>query len=71
MALEILYAVGTAILPSAYYTHPSLAVVSIVTVYTFAQGSKTNKEEVLEVLYGNTIPVTVVSHFNIAVSLSG
>jgi hypothetical protein len=68
MALEILSAVGTAILPSAYYTHLSLAVVGIVTVHTFRQGSKTHREEVL---HGRTILVTVVSHFNIAISLSG
>ena len=76
MVLEILSAVGTAILPSAYYTHLSLAVVSIITVYTFGvafgQGRKTLRDKLREeVLHGRTILVTVVSHFNIGISLSG
>ena len=57
--LKILYAVGTTILPSDYYTHLALAVVGIVTVYTFAQGRKTSRERVL---HGRTILITVASH---------
>jgi hypothetical protein len=69
MVLKILYAVGTAILPSGYYTHIVLAVVGIVTVYTFAQGRKTSRERVL---HGRTILITVASNFNVVLtSLSG
>ncbi|KAI0002234.1 hypothetical protein BJV74DRAFT_817993 [Russula compacta] len=55
MVLKILYAVGTAILPSKYYTHAIVAVVGIVTIYTFAQGRKTNRERDL---HGRTILIT-------------
>ena len=68
MVLKILYAVGTAILPSKYFTHAIVAVVGIVTIYTFAQGRKTNRERDL---HGRTILITVASHFNNVVLLSG
>jgi hypothetical protein len=66
MVLKILYAVGTAILPSGYYTHLVVAVVGIVTVYAFAQGRKTGRERDL---HGRTVLITVAFHFNIVVSL--
>jgi hypothetical protein len=59
--LKILYAVGTTILPAEYYTYAVLAVVGIVTIYTFAQGRKTNRERDL---HGRTILITVASHLN-------
>jgi len=66
MVPEILYAVGTTILPSKYYTlHP---LPGIVTIYTFAQGRKTNRERDL---HGRTILITVASHFNVVISPSG
>jgi hypothetical protein len=68
MVLKIMYAVGTTILPSEYYTYLALAVVGIVTVYTFAQGRKTSRERVL---HGRTILITVAFHFNVVISLSG
>ena len=68
MVLKILYAVGTTILPSDYYTHLALAVVGIVTVYTFAQGRKTSRERVL---HGRTILITVTFYFNVVISWSG
>jgi uncharacterized membrane protein YuzA (DUF378 family) len=68
MVLKILYAVGTAVLPSEYYTHLAVAVVGIVTVYAFAQGRKTSRERDL---HGRTILITVALHFNIVVSLFG
>ena len=68
MVLKILYAVGTTILPSEYYTHIALAVVGIVTVHTFAQGRKTSRERVL---HGRTILITVQSHFSVVISSSG
>jgi len=55
MVLKILYAIGTAILPSEYYTHLVVAVVGIVTVYAFAQGRKTSRERDL---HGRTILIT-------------
>ena len=67
MVLKILYAVGT-VLPSEYYTYIAVAVVGIVTVYTFAQGRKTSRERVL---HGRTILITAASHFIVVVSLSG
>ena len=60
MVLKILYAVGTAILPSGYYTHLAVAVVGIVTVYAFAQGRKTSRERDL---HGRTILITAAFHF--------
>jgi hypothetical protein len=68
MVLKILYAVGTTILPSEYYTHIVLAIVGIVTVYTFAQGRKTSRERVL---HGRTILITAAYHFNVVILLSG
>ena len=56
MVLKIMHAVGTAILPSDYYTHLVVAVVGIVTVYAFAQGRKTSRERIL---HGRTILLTV------------
>ena len=64
MVLKILYAVGTTILPSQYYTHVVVAVVGIITVYTFAQGRKTSRERDL---HGRTILITVASRSNIVV----
>jgi NAD(P)-dependent dehydrogenase (short-subunit alcohol dehydrogenase family) len=61
MVLQILYTVGTAILPSEYYTHLAVAVVGIVTVYAFAQGRKTSRERDL---HGRTILITAASHSN-------
>ncbi|KAI0295212.1 hypothetical protein BC826DRAFT_1008863 [Russula brevipes] len=61
MVLKILHAVGSAILPSQYYTHAVLAVFGIVTVYTFTQGRKTNRERDL---HGRTILITAASHLN-------
>ena len=67
--LKILYAVGTAILPSAeYYTYLAVAVVGIVTVYAFAQGRKTSRERDL---HGRTILITAAFHSDIVVSLFG
>lgn len=69
MVLKILYALGTAILPSSeYYTHLVVAAVGIVTVYAFAQGRKTSRERDL---HGRTILITVAFHFDIVVSLFG
>jgi hypothetical protein len=68
MVLKILYAVGTTFLPSGYYTHLAVAVVGIVTIYTFAQGRKTSRERIL---HGRTILLTVAFHFNFVISLSG
>ena len=69
MVLKILYAIGTAILPSEhYYTHLAVAAVGIATVYAFAQGRKTSRERDL---HGRTILITVAFHFNIVVSLFG
>jgi hypothetical protein len=68
MVLKILHAVGTAILPSEYYTHIVVAIVGIITVYAFAQGRKTSRERNL---HGRTILITVAFHFNIVVSLFG
>jgi hypothetical protein len=62
--LKILYAVGTTILPSEYYTHLVVAVVGI-TVYTFAQGCKTSRERDL---HGRTILITAAFYFNVNVS---
>ncbi|KAI0302324.1 hypothetical protein B0F90DRAFT_1836626 [Multifurca ochricompacta] len=55
MVLKILYAIGSTILPAEYYTHVVLTVVGIVTVYTFAQGRKTDRERDL---HGRTILIT-------------
>ncbi|KAI0250928.1 hypothetical protein BJV78DRAFT_1127092 [Lactifluus subvellereus] len=55
MVLKILYAIGPTILPPEYYTHAILAVVGIVTIYTFAQGRKTSRERDL---HGRTILIT-------------
>jgi hypothetical protein len=60
--LNILYAVGSTILPAEYYTHAILAVVGIITIYTFAQGRKTNRERDL---HGRTILITVASRLNL------
>ena len=68
MVLKILYAVGSTVLPSDYYTHLVVAVIGIVTVYTFAQGRKTSRERIL---HGRTILLTVASHFKSIGSLSG
>lgn len=61
MVLKILDAVGSAILPEKYYSHVILAVIAVITVYTFAQGRKTNRERDL---HGRTILITVASHFD-------
>ncbi|TFY75725.1 hypothetical protein EWM64_g8283, partial [Hericium alpestre] len=55
MVLKILYNVGPSVLPSKYYTHAVLALVTLVTIYTYAQGRKTNRERDL---HGRTIIVT-------------
>ncbi|KAI0282877.1 hypothetical protein BGY98DRAFT_954054 [Russula aff. rugulosa BPL654] len=56
MVLKILYAIGTAVLPSEhYYTHLAVAAVGIATVYAFAQGRKTSRERDL---HGRTILIT-------------
>ncbi|KAH9006199.1 hypothetical protein EDB86DRAFT_2872290 [Lactarius hatsudake] len=55
MVLKILYAVGSIILPQKYYTHAFLTVVAAITVYTLAQGRKTNRERDL---HGRTILIT-------------
>jgi len=68
MVLKILHAVGSAILPSQYYTHAVLAVFGIVTVYTLTQGRKTNRERDL---HDRTILITAASHLNVVVLLSG
>jgi hypothetical protein len=68
MVLKILYAAGTTILPPQYYTHAVVAVVGIVTVYTFAQGRKTDRERDL---HGRTILITAASRSNIIVWMSG
>jgi hypothetical protein len=68
MVLKILYAVGTTILPSEYYTHAIVAVIGIVTVYTFAQGRKTSRERDL---HGRTILITAASHSTVVISQSG
>jgi hypothetical protein len=62
MVLKILYAFGSAILPEKYYTHVVLAVVAVITVYTFAQGRKTNRERDL---HGRTILITAASYLNV------
>ena len=62
MVLKILYAVGSTILPENYYTHLVLAVVAVITLYTFAQGRKSNRERDL---HGRTILITVVSFLEV------
>lgn len=62
MVLKILYAVGSTILPENYYTHIVLAVVAVITLYTFAQGRKSNRERDL---HGRTILITVVSFLEV------
>ena len=67
--LKILYAVGTTILPSEYYTYAVVAVIGIVTIYTFAQGRKTSRERDL---HGRTILITAASHYStVVILLSG
>lgn len=56
MVLKILATVGDAILPSKYYTHAVLAVIGLITIYTYAQGRQTTRERDL---HGRTILVTV------------
>ncbi|KAI9465245.1 hypothetical protein BJY52DRAFT_1245987 [Lactarius psammicola] len=55
MVLKIFYAVGSTILPEKYYTHAVLVIVAVITVFTFAQGRKTNRERDL---HGRTILIT-------------
>lgn len=62
MVLKILYAVGSTILPEKYYTHIVLAVVAVITLYTFAQGRKTNRERDL---HGRTILITAGSYLEV------
>ncbi len=62
MVLKILYAVGSTILPEKYYTHAVLAVVAVITVYTFAQGRKTSRERDL---HGRTILITAASYLEV------
>jgi hypothetical protein len=59
MVLKILHAVGSIILPEKYYTHAVLAVVAVITLYTFAQGRKTSRERDL---HGRTILITAGSY---------
>ncbi len=62
MVLEILYAVGSEILPEKYYTHTVLAIVAVITIYTLAQGRKTDRERDL---HGRTILITAASHLEV------
>lgn len=62
MVLKILYAVGSTILPEKYYTHIVLAVVAVITLYTFAQGRKTSRERDL---HGRTILITAGSYLEV------
>ncbi|KAA1476534.1 hypothetical protein DENSPDRAFT_807343 [Dentipellis sp. KUC8613] len=55
MVLKILYNVIPAILPPKYYTHVVVAVVGLITVYTYMQGRKTTRERDL---HDRTILVT-------------
>ncbi|THH20491.1 hypothetical protein EW146_g885 [Bondarzewia mesenterica] len=55
MVLKIAYTVLTAILPSKYYTHVVLVILGLLTIYTYAQGRKTNRERDL---HGRTILIT-------------
>ena len=58
-------AVGSTILPEKYYTHAVLAVVAVITVYTFAQGRKTNRARDLHGGTTRTILITAASHLEV------
>jgi hypothetical protein len=62
MVLKVLYVVGSTILPEKYYTHAVLAVIAVITLYTFAQGRKTNRERDL---HGRTILITAASYLEV------
>ncbi|KAI0046462.1 hypothetical protein FA95DRAFT_1560111 [Auriscalpium vulgare] len=55
MVLKILAVVGETILPSKYDAHAVLAILTLVTIYTYAQGRKTTRERDL---HGRTVLIT-------------
>jgi predicted nuclease with RNAse H fold len=68
MVLKILYAVGSYILPTEYFTHALVAVIGVVTVYAFAQGRHTTRERDL---HGRTILITAAYHLDVFVTPAG
>lgn len=58
MVLKAAHALLNAVLPPKYYTHALIAVAVLVSVYTYAQGRKTNRERDL---HARTILITVAS----------
>lgn len=58
MPLKAAYWLLNAVLLPKYYTHALFAVAALVTLYTYAQGRKTNRERDL---HARTILITVAS----------